>query len=98
MAMTTWRRPMSPEDDYQALQKLKTWFAEHPGCTVPQEGITALGLPDMTGIPAIRALRTSTQRRMAREAEAMLHHARYVISMRDHPLPRRNPSASCGAA
>jgi hypothetical protein len=77
---------MTPADDWDALQKLKTWFAEHPGSTDPHEGITALGLPDMTGIPD---LATSTQRRMAREATAMLEHARYVIEQRDHPLPGR---------
>jgi hypothetical protein len=88
--MTTWRRPMSAEDDYQALQKLKAWFAKHPESTDPAEGITALALPDMNGVPANRAQRTtSTQRRMAREAQAMLHHGQYAINMRDHPLKGR---------
>jgi len=96
--MTTWRRPMTPADDWNALQELRAWFGEHPGCTDPGEGITALRLPDMTGIPLARGSRTSTQRRMAREADAMLHHARYAISMRDHPLTSCGPHISRGAA
>jgi hypothetical protein len=45
------RRWMTAEDDYQALEALITWYGEHEDCTDPAEGIRALGLPDMTGVP-----------------------------------------------
>jgi hypothetical protein len=74
---------MTAEDDFQALQALIGWFAEHQDCTDPFEGIKALGLPDMTGMPQSRQARTSTQRRMAAEASNMLQHAGYAIRNRD---------------
>jgi hypothetical protein len=76
-------RWMTAEDDYQALQALIGWFAEHPACTDPAEGVRALGLPDMTGVPKTRQARTTTQRRMATEAASMLQHAGYAIRNRD---------------
>lgn len=74
---------MTAEDDYQALQALIKWYGEHEDCTDPAEGIKALGLPDMTGVPKTRQARTSTQRRMAAEAASMLQHAGYAIRSRD---------------
>jgi hypothetical protein len=87
--MTKWRPPLTAEDDWNALQALKAWFAEHPESTDPAEGVAALGLPDMTGIPSLPAARTSIQKRMAREADDMFHHAQTAITQRDHPLKSR---------
>jgi len=77
------RRWMTAEDDYQALQALIAWFNDHEDCIDPGEGIRALGLPDMTGVPPVRQARTTTQRRMAAEAANMLQHAGYAIRNRD---------------
>jgi hypothetical protein len=77
------RRWMTAEDDYQALQALIAWFNDHADCTDPAEGIRALGLPDMTGVPPSRHARNSTQRRMAAEAANMLQHAGFAIRSRD---------------
>jgi hypothetical protein len=74
---------MTPEDDFQALQQLKAWFADHPDCSDPAEGIAALGLPDMTGVPAKVHGRNRTQQRMAAEATSMLRHAGFAIRHRD---------------
>jgi hypothetical protein len=79
---------MTAEDDYQALESLIAWFADHEDCTEPAEGIRALGLPDMTGVPENAHARNSTQRRMAAEAANMLQHAGYAIRNRD--AGRRN--------
>jgi hypothetical protein len=72
------RRWMTDEDEWQALQDLKAWVADHPDCT-PEQAVSALGLPDMTGVPADPNLRNRTQRRMAYEATAMLSYADYAI-------------------
>jgi hypothetical protein len=77
------RRRMSDEDEWQALQSLKAWFAEHPQCSDPHEGIRALGLPDMTGVPEDVHARNRTQQRMTAEALAMLGYAGYAIRKRD---------------
>ena len=84
------RRRFTPDDDWDALEALKAWLAEHPDCTDPHEAVRALGLPDMTGIPDNPKARSSTQRRQAREARDMLQHAMYAIRTRDDPpLTRR---------
>jgi hypothetical protein len=77
------RKRMTAEDDYAALEALKRWYGERPDCADPTAGVAALGLPDMTGVPKDRQARNITQRRMAAEAEAMLHHAGYAIRTRD---------------
>jgi hypothetical protein len=73
------RRWMTAEDEWQALQDLKAWAADHPDRT-PQQAVRALGLPDMTGVPADPNLRDRTQRRMAYEATAMLSYAEYALN------------------
>lgn len=98
------RRWMTDEDDWEALQALVTWFAEHPRCADPAEGIKALGLPDMTGVPADKRARTSTHRRMAAEATSMLQHAGYAIRKREaaagrpHEPSRAAPPQAAGSA
>jgi hypothetical protein len=79
----TARRPMTAEDDFQALVALKSWFADHPDCSDPAAGVAALGLPDMTGVPQDPHARNRTQRRMAAEAASMLYHAGFAIRNRD---------------
>jgi len=76
---------MTGKEDFQALQDLKAWFAEHPECSDPAAGIRALGLPDMTGVPAdpCARSRSRTLQRMAAEATAMLRHAEYAIRQRN---------------
>jgi hypothetical protein len=74
---------MTDEDDWQALQALIRWFADNPDCSDSAEGVRALGLPDMTGLPEDAHARSSTQRRMAAEAMSMIGHAGYAIRKRD---------------
>jgi hypothetical protein len=70
---------MNDHDTWNALQALNAWFADHPDCREPAEGVRALGLPDATGVPADRRAWTSTHRRMAAEAGAMLDYAGYAM-------------------
>jgi hypothetical protein len=87
----TLRRPMTAEDDFQALEAIKGWFADHADCCDPAAGVAALGLPDMAGVPQDPHARNRTQRRMAAEAASMLQHAGFAIRNRD---ARRRDSES----
>jgi hypothetical protein len=77
------RKWMTAEDEFQALLKIKAWYADHPESSDPRAGIAALGLPDMTGVPQDKRARNRTQQRMAAEAVSMLKYAEYVIRTRD---------------
>jgi hypothetical protein len=73
------RRWLTSEDEDQALADLKEWFREHPEVTDPEAGIKALGLPDMTGIPADPKARTGTHKHMLRDAQTILIFAGYAM-------------------
>jgi hypothetical protein len=73
---------MNEDDKEEARLALKAYIGEHPGCA-PEEAVTELGLPDMTSIPQDRRARTAEHRHRAREADLMLHYAKFFVSMRD---------------
>jgi hypothetical protein len=78
------RKWMSEEDNERARLAIQEYVREHCGCT-PDEVIKALGLPDMTGIPADRRARTNEHKRRAAEADLMLHYATFHVGLRDNP-------------
>jgi hypothetical protein len=80
---------MSDEVQARVIGSLKKWFAGHPECSDPAEAIAALGLPDMTGIPADPKQRTSGQKRAAALARDIRQHAEYALRCRDNPIPVR---------
>jgi hypothetical protein len=91
-AVTPGRAPrrMTADDDWEALQRIKAWLAEHPECTDPEIAVKALGLSVMDGVPADPKARTSAQQHHAKLARDMLQHAAYAIRDRDDPpLTRR---------
>jgi hypothetical protein len=73
------RRWLTGEDEDNAIRDLRAWFREHPNVTDPEAAIKALGLPDMTGVPADPKARTKIHWRMHRDAKLILQHAGYAM-------------------
>lgn len=66
------------DDHREVIDAIKTYVRAHPGCT-EDDVIGALGLPDMSGVPADPAARTRAQWKAAGRARDALQHAGYVI-------------------
>ena len=70
-------------DPAPVIDALRQWLDGHQECTDPAEAVSALGLPDMTGIPEDPCQRTSGEQRRAAAARDALQHAGYALRIRD---------------